>query len=48
MAKALDRAEEAMEDHDWNKACELMSVARDADHICRKHWMMEHPELMKP
>ena len=48
MAKALEHCEEAMEDHDWHKAFQLMDVAKDADHICRKHWLMEkHPEMMQ-
>ena len=48
MAKALEHCEEAMEDHDWDKAYKLMDVAKDADHICRKHWLMEkHPEMMQ-
>ena len=42
MAKALEHCGEAMEDHDWDKAYKLMDVAKDADHICRKHWLMEH------
>ena len=46
MAHALEHCEKAMEDHDWEKAWHLMDVATDADHICRKHWMLEkHPEM---
>ena len=48
MAKALEHAEHAMEDHDWDKAHLMMEVARDADHVCRKHWVMEHhPEMVQ-
>lgn len=37
MAKALEKAEEKMEDHCYETAHYLMEIAKDADHICRKH-----------
>ncbi len=48
MNKALEHAEEAMEDHDWDKVHMMVEVARDCDHICRKHYIMEHnPSMMQ-
>jgi hypothetical protein len=44
--KALERAEECVDDGRWESAGMAIDIAKDADHICRKHWMLmhEHPD----
>lgn len=41
-AKALHKAHEAMEDGDYDKCGKMIDIYRDIDHVCRKHWEMEH------
>lgn len=41
-AKALHKAHEAMEDGDYDKCGTMIDIYRDIDHVCRKHWLMEH------
>lgn len=46
--KAIKKAEEAFDDGECHRAHELLDMARDADHIWRKHKIMiEHPGLAR-
>ena len=48
MKKAMEKAEEKMDDHCYESAHWLMEIVRDCDEICREHWVMEHhPEMMR-
>ena len=48
MKKAMEKAEEKLDDHCYESAHYLMEIVRDCDHICRKHaWMDKHPEMMQ-
>ena len=47
--KAIERAEKCIEDGRWESAGKAIDIAKDADHICRKHMMLkhEHPDWFK-
>ena len=47
--KAIMRAEKCIDDESWDSAGKAIDIAKDADHICRKHMMLkhEHPDWMK-
>ena len=39
--KAIERAEQCIDDGAWDSAGKAIDIACDADHICRKHMEME-------
>ena len=42
--KAIEHAEKCVDDESLHSAGEWIDIARDADHILRKHeWMEKHP-----
>lgn len=41
-AKALHKAHEAMDNGAYDTCMKMVDIYRDIDHICRKHWEMEH------
>ncbi|MBR5186595.1 MAG: hypothetical protein IKW19_09895 [Akkermansia sp.] len=47
--KAIMRAEKCIDEESWDSAGKAIDIAKDADHICRKHMMLkhEHPDWMK-
>lgn len=37
--KAIMRAEKCIDEESWDSAGKAIDIAKDADHICRKHMM---------
>lgn len=47
--KAIMKAEKCIDNDSWDSAGKAIDIARDADHICRKHMALkhEHPDWVK-